>query len=91
MANLLWIRAKICEILIKQDDVHYATLVALFDPNERKDVIKVLAEMYHENHIWSSAGEIRWHHDETTGPCVGTMESLCSMITRYCANHGCEV
>lgn len=89
--NEMWIKAKICEILMEWEKTHCATLIARFDPSCRKSAIEVLARMYFENHIWSSVGLIRWNRDEHKGPCLDTMETLRSMITRYCVNHGCDI
>lgn len=88
--NELWIRAKICEILMERDRTHYSELVVQFHSSWRKNVIEVLVMMYFENHITSSAGLIEWREDNGY-KCLGSIEYLRDMITQYCVRHGCVI
>ncbi len=80
--NKMWIRARICEILMDRSEIHYVELLTYFDSSCHKAVIVVLAEMYHENRIWSTAGVARW--DTRDGKFSnGTVTFLCQMIAGY--------
>lgn len=85
MANKLWIRAKICETLMEQGEIHYRKLFTLLDPSCHKDAIEVLAVMYDENHIWSTHGIVKWNHCEEKKASVDISEltTTCQMIANY--------
>ena len=80
--NKMWIKARICEILMDQASIHYANLMKEFDPSCHKTVILVLAEMYHGHHIWSTTGMIRWD-TRNAKHSNGSVMFLCGMIANY--------
>lgn len=82
MANRLWIRAKICEILMGQTNIHYTDLMKEFDSSCLKVVILVLAEMYYEHHIWSNGGIVTWRPPGKEDGIL-EIEELCEMIAGY--------
>lgn len=85
MANKLWIKAKICGILLHRGEIHYRELFAQLAPSCHKDAIEVLAGMYSEKHIWSNCGMMKWNHDlEKVAPLdISYLTSLCQMIANY--------
>lgn len=83
--NKMWIKAKICEILREQGEIHYHELFTHLDSSCHKDAIEVLARMYDENHIWSSCGVVKWNHCEEKKASVDISEltTMCQMIANY--------
>lgn len=86
MANKMWIKAMICQMLMERD-IHYASLVSFlvnhptYPPSCQKDIVVVLAEMYLEKHIMSQGGIVKWNPGHIT--CMMKMDELCEMIAEY--------
>ena len=82
MSHHVWIKARICEIIHSETTISYQGVVDQFASHLFDLVIHVLADMYIEDHIRSSNGNVSFRSDGSS--CYqDTSEKMRKIILEY--------